>query len=85
MARWPPGVVMAGRGTRSNEVAAALAAARPSTRVAFWPELRPSTAGVWIELAKDVAALANSGGGVIAFGVGRAAMIGFALWMGAKS
>jgi hypothetical protein len=52
-------------------VAAALAAARPSTRVAFWPELKPSTVGVWIELAKDVAALANSGGGVIVLGVAR--------------
>jgi Putative DNA-binding domain len=50
---------------------AALAASRPSTRVAFWPELRPSTPGVWVELAKDVASLANSGGGVIVFGVAR--------------
>jgi hypothetical protein len=52
-------------------VASALAAARPSQRVAFRPELKPSTPGVWCELAKDVAALANSGGGVIVFGVAR--------------
>jgi hypothetical protein len=39
--------------------------------VAFWPELRPATAGVWVELAKDTAALANSGGGVIVFGVAK--------------
>ena len=50
---------------------AALASARASTRVAFWPELRTATTGIWIELAKDVAALANSGGGVIVFGVAR--------------
>ncbi len=62
---------MAGRGTRTGEVTAALAAARPATRVAFWPELKPSTPGVWVELAKDVASLANSGGGVIVFGVAR--------------
>jgi hypothetical protein len=62
---------MAGRGASSDGVTAALAAARPSTRVAFWPELKPSTPGVWCELAKDAAALANSGGGVIVFGIGR--------------
>jgi hypothetical protein len=48
-----------------------MAAARPSTHVAFWSELKPSTPGVWIELAKDVASLANSGGGVVVFGVAR--------------
>jgi hypothetical protein len=52
-------------------VEAALASARPSTRVAFWTELKPATPGVWVELAKDVAALANSGGGVVVFGVAR--------------
>jgi hypothetical protein len=39
--------------------------------VALWPELKPSTPGVWCELAKDVAALANSGGGTIVVGVDR--------------
>jgi hypothetical protein len=62
---------MAGRGTRSDEVATALAAPRPSTRVAFWPELKPSAPGVWVELAKDVAGLANAGGGIVVFGVAR--------------
>ena len=52
-------------------MAAALTAARPSTRVAFWAELKPATPGVWVELAKDVASLANAGGGVIVFGVAR--------------
>jgi len=69
--RSPVGVVMAGRGMGTGDVTAALGTARPSTRVAFWSELRPSTPGVWIELAKDVAGLANSGGGVIVFGVAR--------------
>jgi hypothetical protein len=62
---------MAARDRRPDEVAAALAARRPSTRVALWRELKPSTPGVWCELAKDVAALANSGGGVIVFGLHR--------------
>jgi len=62
---------MAARGTRSDEVAAALGATRVSQRVALWPELKPATPGIWVELAKDVAALANSGGGVIVFGVDR--------------
>jgi hypothetical protein len=39
--------------------------------VAFWPELKPTTPGVWCELAKDAAALANAGGGVIVFGIAR--------------
>ena len=64
-------VVMGARGTTPDQVAAALSATRPSTRVARWRELKPATPGIWIELAKDVAALANSGGGVIVFGVGR--------------
>ncbi|MFL6205121.1 MAG: helix-turn-helix domain-containing protein [Acidimicrobiales bacterium] len=62
---------MAGRGKASGDVALAVAAARPATRIAFWPELRPSTPGTWVELAKDAASLANSGGGVILFGVAR--------------
>ena len=62
---------MAVRDRTRDDVATALAAARPSQRVAFWPELKPSTPGVWCELAKDAVALANSGGGVIVFGVGR--------------
>ena len=52
-------------------MAAALAAPRPSQRVAFWRELKPSTPGIWVELAKDLAGLANSGGGVIVFGLER--------------
>jgi hypothetical protein len=62
---------MAERARRADEVTTALGAARPSLHVAFWPELKPSTPGVWCEVAKDAAALANSGGGVIVFGVGR--------------
>jgi hypothetical protein len=62
---------MAVRGRTADDISAALVAARPTQRVAFWPELKPSTPGVWCELAKDAVALANSGGGVIVFGVGR--------------
>jgi Schlafen, AlbA_2 len=62
---------MATRATRRDDVAAAVAATRPSRRVAFWPELKPSMSGIWCELAKDIASLANSGGGVIVFGIDR--------------
>ena len=47
----------------------ALRASRASAKVDFVRGLDPSAAGDWCDLATDVAALANSGGGVIVVGV----------------
>lgn len=50
----------------------ALRASRVSAKVDFRRDLDPSAPGDWCDLAKDVAAMANSGGGVIVVGVDRA-------------
>lgn len=47
----------------------ALRASRESAKVDFVRGLDPSAPGDWCDLAKDVAAMANSGGGVIVVGV----------------
>jgi hypothetical protein len=47
----------------------ALAATRPSRKVAFKRTFAASAPGDWCELLKDVAAMANSGGGVIVIGL----------------
>jgi hypothetical protein len=49
-------------------VSAALAATRESKRVEFIRAFSPAADGAWPELLKDVAAMANSGGGVIVIG-----------------
>jgi hypothetical protein len=46
-------------------VAAALSATRARKDVEFKPELLDQAPGAWLELLRDVAAMANSGGGVI--------------------
>ena len=50
---------------------AALSAPRESKGIAFRRAFGESDAGAWLELLKDIAAMANSGGGVIVVGVGR--------------
>lgn len=47
----------------------ALGASRGSRRIAFLREVVPDAPGGWCELVRDVAALANSGGGVLIVGV----------------
>lgn len=47
----------------------ALACSRETKRVEFKSEISPLEPGAWIEIVKDVVAIANSGGGVIVLGV----------------
>src|SRR5688572_8038536 len=47
----------------------ALAAKRESKHVEFKESFDPLSPGDWCELIKDIAAIANTGGGVIVFGV----------------
>jgi hypothetical protein len=48
----------------------ALAAQRASRRIALRPSFDASSDADWSELVRDIAALANSGGGVVLFGAG---------------
>jgi hypothetical protein len=50
-------------------VSSALAATRESRRIEFKQSFDPASAGEWCELIKDIVALANSGGGIIVFGL----------------
>jgi hypothetical protein len=50
-------------------VASALAATRESRQIEFKESFDPNSSGDWCELIKDIAAIANSGGGIILFGV----------------
>jgi predicted HTH transcriptional regulator len=50
-------------------VTKALAARRESKAVEFKSEFNPASRGAWCEILKDILAIANSGGGVIAFGI----------------
>src|ERR1035437_1811936 len=47
----------------------ALTAKRESKHVEFKQRFDPSSSGEWCELIKDLAAIANSGGGIIVFGL----------------
>lgn len=47
----------------------ALTATRESKQIEFKIGFDPSSAGEWCEIVKDVVALANSGGGIIVFGL----------------
>jgi hypothetical protein len=47
----------------------ALAAKRESKHIEFKQGFDPSSAGEWCELIKDLVAIANSGGGIIVFGL----------------
>ena len=47
----------------------ALTAKRESKHVEFKQSFDPNSAGEWCELIKDLAAIANSGGGIIVFGL----------------
>jgi hypothetical protein len=50
-------------------LARALEATRESRKIAFQGELSDAAAGSWFELLKDIAAMANAGGGIILVGV----------------
>lgn len=50
-------------------VAEALESTRESRRIEFKGEFWPTAPGAWCELIKDIAAIANSGGGVIVVGL----------------
>jgi hypothetical protein len=50
-------------------VSSALAAPRESRRIEFKQGFDPASPGEWCELIKDIVALANSGGGIIVFGL----------------
>jgi len=47
----------------------ALTAKRESKHIEFKQSFDPNSAGEWCELIKDLAAIANSGGGIIVFGL----------------
>jgi hypothetical protein len=47
----------------------ALAARRESKYIEFKDNFDPSSAGDWCEIVKDIVAIANSGGGIIVFGL----------------
>ena len=53
----------------SDALAEALTATRESRRVAFKRHGSPTEAGAWLDVVKDVVAIANSGGGVVIVGV----------------
>lgn len=48
---------------------AAIAATRESKQIEFKESFNPNSAGEWCELVKDIVAMANSGGGIIVFGL----------------
>src|SRR6516164_1713664 len=52
-----------------NIVKKALGASRESKRVEFKRGFDANTPGSWCELIKDIVAMANSGGGIIVFGL----------------
>jgi predicted HTH transcriptional regulator len=54
---------------RDAAVAKALSARRESKAVEFRSEFDPASRGAWCEILKDILAMANSGGGVIVFGI----------------
>ena len=47
----------------------ALSSTSESAQIEFKQDFNPSTQGAWVEIIKDVIAMANSGGGIILFGV----------------
>src|SRR5487761_17864 len=47
----------------------ALTAKRESKYIEFKQGFDPNSAGDWCEIVKDIAAVANSGGGIIVFGL----------------
>jgi hypothetical protein len=53
----------------TDPVELALAASKEGKRIEFKSEFEPTQSGAWCEILKDIAALANAGGGVILFGV----------------
>jgi len=53
----------------NNLIRKALAAKRESKHVEFKQNFDPNLPGDWCELIKDLAAIANSGGGIIVFGL----------------
>jgi Schlafen, AlbA_2 len=55
--------------SRSELIAKAKSAKRESKYLDFKSEFDPSSAAAWCEVVKDVVACANSGGGVLVFGV----------------
>jgi hypothetical protein len=57
--------------SRADPVAAALAATRESKAVALKPQVSSKEPKAWLELVRDVVAMANSGGGTIVVGVDR--------------
>ncbi len=56
-------------GTSKHDLARALASSKESRTVEFKQSFDPAKVGDWCELLKDIFAIANSGGGVIVFGV----------------
>lgn len=50
-------------------ISKALTAERESKHIEFKQSFDPNSAGEWCELIKDLAAIANSGGGIIVFGL----------------
>lgn len=55
--------------TMSKLIKKALAATRESKHIEFKRGFDPASLGEWCELIKDIVALANSGGGILVFGL----------------
>lgn len=53
----------------TEQIQAGIAIKRESRKVEYKREFDPAVPGAWLELLKDVAAIANSGGGVIVIGL----------------
>jgi hypothetical protein len=52
-------------------IALAERAIRQSALIDFWPKFNPASPATWCYLVRDVVAFANSGGGIIVFGIKR--------------
>jgi predicted HTH transcriptional regulator len=60
---------MARRSSKLTALAKLLKSSRESKHVEFKEGFDPAVNGEWCELLKDLVAIANSGGGVILFGI----------------
>lgn len=58
-----------GRPTIQEIIKKALSATRESKYIEFKGAFSPAAPGEWCELIKDIVALANSGGGILVFGL----------------
>src|ERR1035437_1517768 len=66
--------------TMSDFLEKALSASRESKQIEFKCRFDPASKGEWCEVIKDIVAIANSGGGIVVFGLNDdGSLSGFAL------